>query len=390
MEEIVLYGAGLAGEKFYCRYKDRFRIKYVIDRNCGRLFHGANVYSFADKKDELKNEMIIVAAGTPAAYKEISAVLEENGLEEFKNYRSFENIDRDLAILYGNCHFFILEEYLRSNPVFNKQYHLRFHYVAGNDPCPKKVELEHCKLIISQDIQEDNALHRPGAEQLFSCVEEDCIKILVPNLYGYNLFFPQIQRPDRNVALKHINSEAILRKDATAKSQEEYISWISGWRDKNIEDMFEAGGKIDDIVDMIEHEDVYSAETILENFDNQIRKLQKREENCDIKISDYILENYMKCQMLYDPHHPTREVILEKGRRILNLLKIEINEAHMTISRQAMIDGKELFLYGCVRRALKIQYKQQYIRNNKNNSLYNRAMDLKEYVEAYIAWNCAK
>ena len=262
-----------------------------------------------------------------------------------------------------------------------------FFYVAGNNSQPKKVELEHCKLIISQDIQEDNSLHLPGAGELFSCVGKDCIKILVPNLYGCNLFFPQAQKPDINVALRHINSDAILRKDATARSQAEYIVWISGWRDKNIENMFAAGAGIEDIVNMIENDDVYSKDMLIENFQNEICKLQRREEKCNIKISDYILENYTKQQIFYDPHHPTKEIIIEKGRRILRLLGIEINETHMTISRRTMIDGREMFLYGCVRRALKIQYKQQYIRNIRNNSLYNHAIDLKEYVETYISWN---
>ena len=131
MQEVILYGAGLAGEKFYHRYKDRFKIKYVIDKNCNRLFHGASVYSFSEKKEEIKNEMIIVAAGSANTYHEISAILEDNGLEEFKNFRSAENIDKELAILYGNCHFFILEEYLMSNPVFNRKYELRFFLCCG-------------------------------------------------------------------------------------------------------------------------------------------------------------------------------------------------------------------------------------------------------------------
>lgn len=128
--------------------------------------------------------------------------------------------------------------------------------------------------------------------------------------------------------------------------------------------MYEQGKGIDDIVDMIQNKDVYSSEMILENFENEIHKLQERERECDIKISDYILDNYQKQQTFYDHNHPAKDVIMEKGRRILKVLGIEIDESVTTMDRKSIVDGGELFLYGCVRRALGIQYKQLYIKKN--------------------------
>ena len=391
MEEVVLYGADVEGEKFYYRYKDRFKIKYVIDKNGNRSFHGAKVYSFEDKKDEIRDELVIIAVGTQETYNEIAAIMENSGLQEFSNFRSADSIDKELAILYGNCHFSVLEQYLRSNPVFNKKYYMRFYYVAERNPYPKKAELDCCKLLISQDIREDNSLHIPGAEELCSGTGKDCIKILVPNLLGCNLFFSQAQdlKIDNNAVLKHMNDEAILNREIKAK--EWSVTWISGWRDRNIENIYESGGGVNEIIDMIENGTMYSSQSVLKNFKDQIKKLQKREENCDIKISDYILANYTQRQLFYDPNHPTSDVIMEKGRRILRLLGMEINETNITIKRSKIIDGGELFIYGCVRKALGLQYKQQYIKNNQwEASLYNRPIDLKEYVESYILWHYAE
>lgn len=194
MKEIVLYGTDLAGEKFYYRYKDRFRIKYALDKNCHRIFHGIQVYSFEEKKNEIEQELIIVATETSATYNEIALFLEGNGLQEFRNFQSVDSIDKDLVILYGNCHFSALEHYLRNNPEFNKKYDLRYYFIRGDIPYPKKVELEHCKLVIAQDIRNDNSFQIPSAEELFNSVGENCTKILVPNLYGCNLFFPRQKR----------------------------------------------------------------------------------------------------------------------------------------------------------------------------------------------------
>lgn len=38
MQKVVLYGGGIAAEKFWCKYKNRFEIEYIIDREAERFF----------------------------------------------------------------------------------------------------------------------------------------------------------------------------------------------------------------------------------------------------------------------------------------------------------------------------------------------------------------
>lgn len=54
-EEIVIYGAGHEGEKFYYAYGEQYRIRFYIDRMADRSIHGIPVYSLNEKKEELKN-----------------------------------------------------------------------------------------------------------------------------------------------------------------------------------------------------------------------------------------------------------------------------------------------------------------------------------------------
>ena len=128
---------------------------------------------------------------------------------------------------------------------------------------------------------------------------------------------------------------------------------------------------------------IYQAEDIRENFEKQMGRIREREQLCDIQIADYIKENYQKHQLFYDTGHPTNLVICEKGRRILHLLNFPLDEVCPVKSN---LDRGEVFIYGCVRRALGITYEQTFIRRNNKQTLRHRAIDLKEYVQDYIAW----
>lgn len=49
MKKIILYGVGLAGEKFYWAYKNKYQIDYVLDQCNNIFFHNIPVYSFEEK-----------------------------------------------------------------------------------------------------------------------------------------------------------------------------------------------------------------------------------------------------------------------------------------------------------------------------------------------------
>ena len=152
------------------------------------------------------------------------------------------------------------------------------------------------------------------------------------------------------------------------------------------------GGGINEIKDEIENGDAVTEEFIKESFDLELKKLKAREKHCDIKISDFIEENYKKTLLFYEPYHPTSKILFEKGRRILEILKIDIDES---CEVSDLLDGAEVFVYGCVKRALGLEYTQKYIRKNNIRNTYrytlcNTSLTLEEYIEEYIIWNLGK
>lgn len=398
-KDIILYGAGVEGEKFYWAYRGYFRILFCVDRICHRKFHGIPVFDFNEVFRELqKKKNFIVVAAKENAYGEISASLQNIGLKEFKDYVEVGNIERKLAVLYGNCHMGIIKEYLETNPVFVREYKIRYYFLQ-KEKIPDEV-LEYCELLIVQDIQEENKYQFLCADQLCNKVNDKCICIKIPNLFGMNIYFPQFKKNRGNyccgmaryeIFQRHVNQNAVVMYDN--KSRGEFADVIRvldfDGGDENIDRLVLENKSVKEIADFIENGEVYEDKFILKNLEKEINKLMEREKKCDIEISDYILQNYKTKQLFYEPKHPANVLIIEKGRRILNLLKIEIDES---IPVKNVLDGGELFIYGCVKRALGITFKQKYVKkvNYLRYTLKGRPMDLEEYIENYIKWTCEK
>jgi hypothetical protein len=388
-DKMILYGVGLAGEKFFSLYRNKYQFIFAIDKHNNRFFHDMPVYSLEDAKEKIENNYIAIATETRNTYLEIARLLEELGLIEFDDFRWAKTFDKELAILYGNCHMSRMEAYLSDNIEFDRNFEIRRYDVSRVkiDGAPSESELRHCKVLIAQDIRSDNQLMCPAAEDLIGKISENCQKVIIPNLYGCNLFYPQAKvyyYPGLNV---HVNKNAIdaditLEKNSYIKTA---AVWTIGYRDENIENMYRLGKSIDEIADAIKNEEIYKKEDIIENFNDEMKKLKEREKHCDIKISDYIEENYQHKQMFYEPIHPTNDVVEEKARRVLSILNIKLNERPHT--NRGGLDIGELFIYGCVRRALGIEFEQEYIHKYSGAlTLYNKAINLKEYIEQYIAW----
>jgi hypothetical protein len=81
----------------------------------------------------------------------------------------------------------------------------------------------------------------------------------------------------------------------------------------------------------------YNLDTILSMYDNneidfnylhrihnEINILREKEKSADIKISDYILNNYKDKELFYSYNHPTHYIYKEMTKQILNILNIPL------------------------------------------------------------------
>lgn len=376
----ILYGVGLRGEKCYWLHNSQYCFEYCIDRRSKIEFHGLKVYSFEEKVDDLSDCFIIVAV-VEHVYKEIKINLEAAGFVEFKDFIwDVFLTEKRLALIYGNCHMWVLTDYLRKNRHFAEEYFP--YYVSVFEGNISEELLVRCDLFISQDIREENTM---------GCPSSDYYKgrgykfIQIPNIYGFHTFFPQVKEEYRHEM--HLGKNAIeleSRKDYEILNIRSIIFALSKV-DENIDRLYKENALLDDICEYILYGNAYSSEEIISTFQKELNKIKKREEKCDVEISTYIANHYREIQLFYDPSHPTNDLIREYGRQILSILGIKIDES---ISLMRHLDRDEVFIYGCVKKALDMNFTQSRIRiYNEEDTLGLQALNLKEYVREYVAWH---
>lgn len=351
------------------------------------------VYKIGEMQQEWKDKYFFVIADCDR-YVEIKSSMEKIGMEEYRDFIDMNNFGKKLVIIYGNCHMDVLQKYLENNPYFYSQYTVSRKIVNWlNRKVPSSSELALCDVLITQDIREKNELGVPSADELEKMVSPKCRCIKVVNLHGLNFFFPQSSKElnpmkeySANLFYRHFHSNAIYMKneDKSTKQLSLLVKQIIDPVDYRIELLAQKDFSVEEIGNDIVNGEVYSAEEIRYVYNSALQKLKEREKRCDIAISDYIEENYRELQLFYDINHPTETLIAEKGRRILKLLNLPLGEE---IPLPRMLNARERFVYGCVRRELGIRYSQDFIRLGWNrSSLSNKAVDLKTFVEDYLLW----
>ena len=147
-----------------------------------------------------------------------------------------------------------------------------------------------------------------------------------------------------------------------------------------LRELLEKGYVLEEIIHEIQKEDLLSEQEIKANFDLYMSKIQEREKLWDIKIYDFIIDNYKKYLLFYDSGHPTNIIIKEIVRQILN--RFDIYEELYDDGISCM-DTYEEWILPCVKKSLQLEYDIRTIRNSSTAYKLDD-MDIEEYVKQYI------
>ena len=81
-----------------------------------------------------------------------------------------------------------------------------------------------------------------------------------------------------------------------------------------------------------------------ERIEKGIQILKTKEKTCDIKIVDYILENYKSKMLFYTPNHPSYFIFKEMSKSILEKLNIDYsNFDELTKNDNYILSGQFIF-----------------------------------------------
>lgn len=361
----ILYGTGVDAEKFYYQYHNKLDIIFCVDGKADNnsMFYDLHVYSSSVLVEHL-DAIILVA--TSKYYSDIKRHLEELDYKEFVDFRYCFDIGKKYAIIHGNCHCSVVREYLKSSELFSKEYvFLDWPYICERVGDEKVLSI--CNLFIYQDVRTDNKFgYYMSSEYLLSKLSPECIRIGIPNLYGFPKAF-YYKRYELSVGKKlGIFDNPFFYKDNV------------------IDECMMEKVDFESIMKAVDEEDVNDREEIMRQWHDDIEKWRQREEKLDIKVLDYILENYQKYQLFYDVGHPTNRVLRVISNRVLDYLAIK--DSVKDILEWFELDMFEIPIYNNVRAALGLEWSKQHFRENRRYVLCSGKMNLEEYVREYIYW----
>lgn len=354
----IIFGAGNIGERFL------YNIWQKVDVDCfWDNYQAGELLGYTIEKPRYEKGVFIIVA--VEKYLQVRTQLLALGYLEFDDFVPYQIFHKKMAVAYGNCHMDAVKKYLVCSKTFSAEY--GFYPFPRVQDMDEKFEyeniLKHADLFLHQAIRLDNCYgEKYASEYMLQYVPQSCKILAIPNLYGLpKVFFPQL--------------DMIYR---TAKGRKSYF-----FLDANIVNWLNEGKTVEEIVLLIAEGKTYSKQYILSMWQEFQRKLLVREQEWDIKISDYIFENYQKIKLFCDTNHISSLCAREIASRILMYLGYSTGIASVL----KIMDDMECFVYPDVKDALGLKFEEHIIREYSNDAFCSGGeMDLKNYVEQICSY----
>ena len=250
---------------------------------------------------------------------------------------ALENLKRrsgkKCAVAFGNCQAATIQDLLLKHPEFMREYFIlelpfEYDYHPGLDNnlfANGAKFLQLVDLFIAQPIERLSYWKAfMSAKKFIEKLRTDTKIVIVPD-FDFRAYFPQYVRPNpRN------------------KKMEVHQNGIFPFADKYVDEIMEHSGMnpdVEKILDTISDENFISAEKIQKNIDESLDKLKKDEWICDVKMSDYVENNFRFKQIFFAPTHPSPLVMVELTRRILRFIGMK---SDIFLNYSNFLDDKSL------------------------------------------------
>ncbi len=369
-KEWVIFGAGWCGQQFYYQCEEKNRITCIVDNYAKGKFHGFDIVSIHEMASF--EGIFVWVTVSESAYKEICEQLTKLGLQEFIDFAWWNFYNKSLVVIYSNCYGEAYRKYLQKSREFMDRYAIyiiRLHELDGSLLPSQKKALAFCDLLIIQDLRSGGKLGEElSADHIMTLIPDKCKVVVVPNLVGYGApFFPKIFM-------------------GGMKKREEGRKFAS--RNYIIDNGYKNGKTVTEIAEEMKREDLLDEiqiQSLIEELEHKKKKFRNREKKWDVKICDFIEENYRIMKLFTDRDHVTPILMNEICHRLGHYLGLHDADR---IENSVIHECIEGFVFPSVKKALGLQWKEDHVRCHAPDlySLSGKPMDLEEYVKQYIFW----
>lgn len=385
---IILFGAGVIAEEFYEEYKDILNISHCVSnikKEWGKEMFLEKLDVRRFNKKEIQAEDYLVVCG-PIAFRTIEQQLTTDG---FKMYEDFVESqiasaifqDKKIALFYGQCVLRDLYQCVIQIPAFNKEYasiwtqSLKDQAVLTNRVLFYTKEI--CDLYVyTPKMLDHDSIYFLSSDEL----PKDCQIVSMSNLV-VSLYWPQI---DTKVTS---TNEWYMHPYHIRRSMDFYHS-LYRKADRNINKMVLEGKTAEQIVRELSDEGYYSKKQVDGNKKRCLKLIDIAEKNIDIKVGDYIQENYC-IKMLYQNYiHPNKCIIWEYIRRFLDKIKLSVpNLSQLEAEAPDHVhQGGDVPIYPSTAKLLQLDFINDTTRYEIMTGEGSVYMTFAEYIEHYVEY----
>ena len=272
------------------------------------------------------------------------------------------------VVIYGNCHTTVIKEMLNSVPEFRNQYTITDTPPIQDIKNPTYLYSDiftNCDIFIHQSIWEKNRYGKEfSSKSLISRLKPGCEVIAIPNVYHMPLCF----FPNYSPAPEFLN-----RQGGTVF-----------FRDLVIDELYSRNCSVKEIVKEYDRENLFPKHDLENRYLQFINKVRKREQDWDIKVSDFIDENKSEQRLFYDPNHPTNYFLAYVANELLSLLHIDSRYDSFNNTHVSKLDIFEMPICYSVKKTFSMTFSYEEMRST-GIKVKNEKMHLEEYIKQYIA-----
>ncbi|WP_022765823.1 WcbI family polysaccharide biosynthesis putative acetyltransferase [Butyrivibrio sp. XPD2006] len=386
---IILFGVGIVAEEFYEEFHDQLNIvccmtNYSKEWGEKRFLERLDVRGYTP--EDISNDDYIIICSY-FSFNSIDRQLTLDGLKPFSDFISSGIAAavynrRKIALFYGSCILRDVYKNISMVPKFTSEFYSIF-VQASKDPMAIMLsrELMYAKLLCDICIYMPRIMEKDSTfnvtQEMFS---KDCKLVSVSNLV-VPIYWPNVKS-----RLYARNPEYIYPYNS--KRDLNFFHTLYRKEDVNINKLVENGLSTADIIKVLSSEDFYSEQQVLRKVKTTFHISELGEEGMDVKIVEYIKDNYQR-EMLYQNYvHPNRPIIWKLIEGILNCIGItdsSLSACELSAPYHPHQSG-DVPIYPSVVKHMRLDFITPEHKYEIMTADGIKLMDFKEYVEHYAEY----
>lgn len=350
----------------------------IIDINDNyreETFKGYQVYKYIDIKDSMDGFMVDCTNKV-----HIEERLNFDGFKVYEDYIDWQYFrcivnKKKVMIFTGLCDIRALANLIRFMDEFRDEYNI-FHFlydVENNTRYSSKILN---RLIRICDVY----LYSDNGKEVYNFAEHEmpatCRRICVPTIRFFGLW-PQIN-------FNHIH---YVNKYYVRPANKSDGAFFAG--DLEINKRIDLGMTWEEIYREISNTSFYTKEFVEKNFEKSIRQMEYFEGDKELKIVEYIKNNYKKESLFKDYLHCKNIILFEYIKQIADILNLDIDYNNLNDIKKDVHPYTEIPIYPAVAKHLDIEWvngETKWFVRSYNEPRY---VTFKEYVEWYYNYAVA-